>query len=102
MQRPTKVERFGKSKEKWLKKDIKQENGIPDACTFRNVVKAIDTHSKRFFCRVRVGIGTAGLRRKKQRDHSHPQAIETVGIEVLHCDNRGNGNAERDCSGHHE
>ena len=37
------VEMFGKSKEKWLKKYIKLENGIPDACTFRNVVKAIDT-----------------------------------------------------------
>lgn len=38
-----KVEIFGKSKEKWLKKYIKLENGIPDACTFRNVIKAIDT-----------------------------------------------------------
>ena len=28
---------------KRLKKYIKLENGIPDACTFRNVVKAIDT-----------------------------------------------------------
>ena len=35
-----KVEMFGKSKEKWLKKYIKMENGIPDACTFRNVIKA--------------------------------------------------------------
>ena len=34
---------FGKSKEKWLKKYIQLENGVPDACTFRNVVKAIDT-----------------------------------------------------------
>ena len=31
------------TKEKWLKKYIKLENGIPDACTFRNVVKEIDT-----------------------------------------------------------
>lgn len=38
-----KVEMFGKSKEKWLKKYIQLENGVPDACTFRNVVKAIDT-----------------------------------------------------------
>lgn len=38
-----KVEIFGKSKEKWLKKYIKLENGIPDACTFRNVIRAIDT-----------------------------------------------------------
>ena len=38
-----KVDMFGKSKEKWLKKYIKLENGMPDACTFRNVVKAIDT-----------------------------------------------------------
>ncbi len=36
-----KVEMFGKSKEQWLKKYIKLENGIPDACTFRNVIKAI-------------------------------------------------------------
>lgn len=28
-----KVEMFGKSKEKWLKKHIKLENGVPDACT---------------------------------------------------------------------
>lgn len=38
-----KVEIFGKSKEKWLKKYIKLENGVPDACTFRNVIKAVDT-----------------------------------------------------------
>lgn len=38
-----KVELFGKSKEKWLRKYLKLENGIPDACTFRNVIKAIDT-----------------------------------------------------------
>ena len=35
-----KVEMFGKSKEKWLKKYIQLENGVPDACTFRNVVHA--------------------------------------------------------------
>lgn len=39
----TKVELFGKSKEEWLKKHIKLENGVPDACTFRNVIKTIDT-----------------------------------------------------------
>ena len=39
----TKVEMFGKSKEDRLKKYIKLENGIPDACTFRNIIKAIDT-----------------------------------------------------------
>lgn len=38
-----KVEMFGTSKEKWLKKYIKLENGVPDACTFRNVIKSIDT-----------------------------------------------------------
>ncbi len=38
-----KVEMFGKSKEKWLRKYLKLEHGIPDACTFRNVIKAIDT-----------------------------------------------------------
>ena len=38
-----KVEIFGKSKEKWLKKYLKLENGVPDACTFRNVIKTIDT-----------------------------------------------------------
>ena len=37
-----KVEMFGKSKEKWLKKYIEMENGVPDACTFRNVIKAIE------------------------------------------------------------
>lgn len=38
-----KVEMFGKSKEEWLKKYMKLENGIPDACTFRNVLCAVDT-----------------------------------------------------------
>lgn len=38
-----KIEMFGKSKEEWLKKFMKLENGIPDACTFRNVIKEIDT-----------------------------------------------------------
>lgn len=38
-----KVEMFGKSKENWLKKYISLENGVPDACTFRNIIKAIDT-----------------------------------------------------------
>ena len=38
-----KVEMFGKSKENWFRKYIKLENGIPDACTFRNIVKEIDT-----------------------------------------------------------
>lgn len=34
---------FGKSREQWLKRYIKLENGISDACTFRNVIRAIDT-----------------------------------------------------------
>ena len=38
-----KVEMFGKSKETWLKKYLKLENGVPDACTFRNVIRTIDT-----------------------------------------------------------
>lgn len=38
-----KVEMFGKSKERWLRTFLKLEYGIPDACTFRNVIKEIDT-----------------------------------------------------------
>ncbi len=38
-----KVEIFGKSKEKRLRKYLKLEDGIPDACTFRNIIKSIDT-----------------------------------------------------------
>ena len=38
-----KVELFGKMREKWLRKYLKLENGIPDACTFRNIVRQIDT-----------------------------------------------------------
>ena len=38
-----KIAMFGVSKEKWLKKFLKLENGIPDACTLRNVIKEIDT-----------------------------------------------------------
>ena len=46
-----KVEMFGKSKESWFKKYLKLEYGIPDACTFRNVIKEIDTAKlHEFFC----------------------------------------------------
>ena len=38
-----KVEIFRKSKESWLKKYLKLENGIPDACTIRDVIRQIDT-----------------------------------------------------------
>ena len=38
-----KIEMFGVSREKWLKKFMKLEYGIPDACTLRNVIKEIDT-----------------------------------------------------------
>lgn len=33
-----KVEMFGKSKKNWFRKYFKMEYGIPDACTFRNVI----------------------------------------------------------------
>lgn len=38
-----KVEMFGISKKEWLSSFLKLEYGIPDACTFRNVIKEIDT-----------------------------------------------------------
>lgn len=38
-----KVEMFGTSKRAWLEKFLDLEYGIPDACTFRNVIKEIDT-----------------------------------------------------------
>lgn len=38
-----KVEMFGKSKKEWLSKFLELEHGIPDACTFRNVIMEIDT-----------------------------------------------------------
>jgi len=38
-----KIELFGKSKEEWLKKFLRLEYGIPDACTMRNVIKEMDT-----------------------------------------------------------
>lgn len=38
-----KIELFGKSKKKWLGTFLSLEYGIPDACTFRNVIKEIDT-----------------------------------------------------------
>ena len=41
-----KVEIFGKSKKEWLETFLKLENGIPDACTFRNVIKEIDARIK--------------------------------------------------------
>ena len=46
-----KVEMFGKSKQAWLKTFLELENGIPDACTFRNVIKEIDTQKlHEIFC----------------------------------------------------
>jgi len=38
-----KIEIFGVSKETWLKKFLRLEYGIPDACTLRNVIKEIAT-----------------------------------------------------------
>ena len=38
-----KVEMFGISKREWLSTFLKLEYGIPDACTFRNVIKEINT-----------------------------------------------------------
>ena len=38
-----KVEMFGISKREWLGKFLDLEYGVPDACTFRNVIKEIDT-----------------------------------------------------------
>lgn len=38
-----KIEMFGNSKCEWLKRFLKLEYGIPDACTFRNIIKEIDT-----------------------------------------------------------
>lgn len=38
-----KIEMFGNSKYEWLKRFLKLEYGIPDACTFRNIIKEIDT-----------------------------------------------------------
>ena len=38
-----KIEMFGKSKSEWLGRFLDLEYGIPDACTFRNVIKEIDT-----------------------------------------------------------
>ena len=38
-----KVEMFGKSKREWLSTFLDLEYGIPDACTFRNIIKEIDT-----------------------------------------------------------
>jgi predicted transposase YbfD/YdcC len=38
-----KIEMFGKSKEGWLRKYLELENGIPDACTIRDVIRQMDT-----------------------------------------------------------
>ena len=46
-----KVEMFGKSKKEWLETFLELEYGIPDACTFRNVIKEIDTERlHQIFC----------------------------------------------------
>lgn len=47
-----KVEIFGESKKEWLGKFLELEYGIPDACTFRNVIKEIDTQKlHNVFCK---------------------------------------------------
>lgn len=47
-----KVEMFGNSKREWLGSFLKLEYGIPDACTFRNVIKEIDTQKLHMlFCK---------------------------------------------------
>ena len=38
-----KVELFARNREQWLRKYIRLENGIPDACTIRYIVMHIDT-----------------------------------------------------------
>lgn len=38
-----KVEMFGIAKQEWLKQFLNLEYGIPDACTFRNIIRQIDT-----------------------------------------------------------
>lgn len=46
-----KVEMFGNSKKEWLQTFLELENGIPDACTIRNVIKEIDTQKlHHIFC----------------------------------------------------
>ena len=68
-----KVEMFGKSKEEWLKTFLKLENGIPDACTFRNVIKSIDTKKiHELYCEwmknvVREVYGVVAIDRKQAR-----------------------------------
>lgn len=47
-----KVEMFGNSKREWLGKFLELEYGIPDAHTFRNVIKEIDTQKLHIlFCK---------------------------------------------------
>ena len=41
-----KVEMFGNSKQAWLKTFLELENGIPDACTFRNVIGQLACEEK--------------------------------------------------------
>lgn len=46
-----KVEMFGNSKKEWLSTFLNLEYGIPDACTFRNVIKEINTEKlHQLFC----------------------------------------------------
>lgn len=55
-----KVEMFGISKKDWLQKFLELENGIPDACTFRNVIKEIDTAKlHEIFCEWMKSVVTA-------------------------------------------
>lgn len=47
-----KIEMFGNSKKEWLQSFLELEYGIPDACTFRNVIKEIDTQQlHNIFCK---------------------------------------------------
>ena len=102
-----KVEMFGNSKREWLQKFLDLEYGIPDACTFRNVIKEIDTAKLHdIFCKWMrsvvaqlsgvVAIDGKEARRTRDKSHRPLHVVSAFSYECglvmgqLACDTKSN------------
>jgi hypothetical protein len=91
-----KIEMFGKNKEEWLRKFLKLENGIPDACTIRNVIRQIDTQKlHKIFAEWMKGIAREvfgvvavdGKQARRTKD-SEKKPMRSGGFNMLYLVNR--------------
>lgn len=76
-----KMEMFSISKKEWLSTFLKLEYGIPDACTFRNVIKEIDTEKlHNLFCEWMKNVAAAltGVIAVDGNRHAEPKMQKNV------------------------